>query len=78
MSATSTEQSLVTIEDVRAAAAVLSTVAVRTPLLYDEVLSAKLGIDLWHKAEQLQRGGSFKFRGAFKMSTPPGAGKQTL
>jgi threonine dehydratase len=65
VTATRTEQSLVTIEDIRTAASVLSTVAVRTPLLHDEVLSAKLGIDLWHKAEQLQRGGSFKFRGAY-------------
>jgi threonine dehydratase len=52
VTATKTEQSLVTIEDIKTAASVLSTVAVRTPLLYDEVLSAKLGIDLWHKAEQ--------------------------
>ena len=65
MTATRTEQSLVTLEDIKTAASVLSTVAVRTPLLHDEVLSAKLGIDLWHKAEQLQRGGSFKFRGAY-------------
>jgi threonine dehydratase len=65
VTATRTEQSLVTIEDMRTAASVLSTVAVRTPLLHDEALSAKLGIDLWHKAEQLQRGGSFKFRGAY-------------
>lgn len=65
MTATRTEQSLVTIDDIRTASSVLSTVAVRTPLLHDEMLSAKLGIDLWHKAEQLQRGGSFKFRGAY-------------
>jgi threonine dehydratase len=65
MSATRTERSLVTLDDIRTAAAVLSTVAVRTPLLPDDVLSAQLGIELWHKAEPLQRGGSFKFRGAY-------------
>lgn len=31
----------------------------------DDVLGPSLGIELWHKAEPLQRGGSFKFRGAY-------------
>ena len=65
MSATQTQPSLVTLDDIRTAAAALSHVAVRTPLLPDDVLGAKLGIELWHKAEPLQRGGSFKFRGAY-------------
>jgi threonine dehydratase len=65
MTAIDTRRALVTIDDIRMASTVLATVAVRTPLLHDEVLGAKLGIDLWHKAEPLQRGGSFKFRGAY-------------
>lgn len=65
MTATATGRSLITIEDIRTAAAALAPVAVRTPLLPDDVLARKLGISLWHKAEPLQRGGSFKFRGAY-------------
>jgi len=65
MSATPTQRSLVTLDDIRTAAGVLSPVAVRTPLLPDDVLGTQLGIELWHKAEPLQRGGSFKFRGAY-------------
>jgi threonine dehydratase len=65
MTATDTRRSLVTIEDIRAAAHILAPVAVRTPLLADEVLGQKLGTELWHKAEPLQRSGSFKFRGAY-------------
>jgi threonine dehydratase len=37
----------------------------RTPMLKDERLSAKLGCKLYLKAENLQRAGSFKIRGAF-------------
>jgi len=65
MTATETERSLVTIDDIRAAARALEPVAVKTPLLPDDVLGQRLGIELWHKAEMLQRGGSFKFRGAY-------------
>lgn len=65
MSAIQTQRSLVTIDDIRTAAEALAPVAVRTPLLPDDVLGARLGIELWHKAEPLQRGGSFKFRGAY-------------
>jgi threonine dehydratase len=65
MAATDTLRSLVTLEDIQAAANTLASVAVRTPLLSDDVLGQKLGIELWHKAEPLQRSGSFKFRGAY-------------
>ncbi|MDP9179052.1 MAG: threonine/serine dehydratase [Gemmatimonadota bacterium] len=65
MSATRTERSLVTIGDIKAAAEVLARVAVRTPLLRDDVLGSRLGVELWHKAEPLQLSGSFKFRGAY-------------
>lgn len=56
---------LTTLQDIIAAAATLDGVAVRTPALPDDVLGEQLGIQLWHKAEVLQRGGAFKFRGAY-------------
>lgn len=58
-------QALVTIEDIRAAAAALRGVAVRTPLLRDDQLSEKTGVPVWLKPEMLQRSGTFKFRGAY-------------
>jgi threonine dehydratase len=59
------DRPLITIDDLRHAADVLEGVALRTPLLYDEVLSEKLGAPIWYKAEGLQRAGAFKFRGAY-------------
>jgi threonine dehydratase len=59
------ESQLVTIQDLRRAAEILAPVAVRTPLLYDDVLSDKLGVSVRYKPECLQRAGSFKFRGAY-------------
>jgi len=56
---------LVTLEDVRRAAAVLRGVAVRTPLLASEELQARSGVPVWLKPEMLQRGGAFKFRGGY-------------
>lgn len=58
-------ETLVTLEDIRAAAAVLKGVAVRTPLLPAEALSEMLGASIYVKPEMLQRGGAFKFRGAY-------------
>ncbi|MEQ9333519.1 threonine/serine dehydratase [Thalassobaculum sp.] len=60
--------------DVRAAAARLAGVAVRTPLLESGLLNARLGGRLLVKAEPLQRTGSFKFRGAYnRVSLIPAA-----
>lgn len=56
---------LVTLADIRAAAEILRGVAVRTPLLPDDALSAKHGAPILYKPEVLQRGGAFKFRGAY-------------
>jgi threonine dehydratase len=56
---------MITIDDLRAAASLLKGVAVRTPLLPSEALSADLGVDAYLKPEMLQRGGAFKFRGAY-------------
>lgn len=59
------EPKLVGIDDVRRAAERLRGVAVRTPLLRSEALEALCGQPVWLKPEQLQRGGAFKFRGAY-------------
>jgi threonine dehydratase len=59
------EPQLVTIQDLRRAAEILRPVAVRTPLLFDDVLSEKLGAEIRYKPECLQRAGAFKFRGAY-------------
>ncbi|HEX6535976.1 MAG TPA: threonine/serine dehydratase [Gemmatimonadaceae bacterium] len=57
---------LVTLADLRSAAATLAGVAVHTPLLPADDLAAELGLPgLWLKPEMLQRGGAFKFRGAY-------------
>lgn len=56
---------LVSLDDMRSAAAGLRDVAVRTPLLRAHALSESLGVPIWLKPEMLQRGGAFKFRGAY-------------
>jgi len=54
-------RSLVTLDDIRRAAATIRGVTVRTPLLPCDAL----GADVWLKPEMLQRGGAFKLRGAY-------------
>ena len=49
----------------RAAAARLAGVAVRTPLLRSSALDERTGGEMFLKAENLQRAGAFKIRGAF-------------
>jgi threo-3-hydroxy-L-aspartate ammonia-lyase len=53
-----------TIDDVRAAAKRIEGRVVRTPVLRCEALDAVAGAELWLKAENLQRIGAFKARGA--------------
>jgi threonine dehydratase len=53
-----------TIEDVKAAAKRIEGIAVRTPLVRNDVLDAQTGAKVFVKAEDLQRGGAFKIRGA--------------
>ena len=55
---------LVSLEDVRAAAARIAGKAVRTPLVWGPEISERLGFEVRYKAENLQRSGSFKARGA--------------
>ena len=60
--------SLVTLDDLRAAAAALGGVAVRTPLLRADAIADAAGASdaaVWVKPEMLQRGGAFKLRGAY-------------
>jgi threo-3-hydroxy-L-aspartate ammonia-lyase len=60
-----TEARLPTYEDVAAAAARLAGVAHRTPVLTSRTADARTGGTLFFKAENLQRAGAFKFRGAY-------------
>ena len=55
----------ITLDDVRRAADGLSGVAIRTPLLENPDVNAKLGGRLLIKAECAQRTGAFKIRGAY-------------
>ncbi|MDB4883048.1 MAG: Threonine dehydratase, catabolic [Gemmatimonadetes bacterium] len=56
---------LITLADLNGAAQRIAPVAVRTPLLPFDHLSDALGAEIWVKPEMLQRGGAFKFRGAY-------------
>ena len=56
---------LVTIDDLEAAARTLAPVAVRTPLLPADAITDVVGAPVFVKPEMLQRGGAFKFRGAY-------------
>lgn len=63
-----------TFDDIRAAAARIGPLAVRTPLLESAALNERLGARILVKPEVLQRTGSFKFRGAYnKISALPEA-----
>jgi threonine dehydratase len=59
------EIELVTLDDIERAASQLKGVAVRTPLLAFDALSERVGAPVFVKPEMLQRGGAFKFRGAY-------------
>lgn len=56
---------MITLADVEAAARVLDGVAHRTPVLTSRTLDARVGSAVFVKAENLQRAGAFKFRGAY-------------
>jgi threonine dehydratase len=53
------------IADIQLAAARLKGVAHRTPVLTSRTLDAMLGLNVFMKAENLQRMGAFKFRGGY-------------
>lgn len=53
------------IDDVRDAAQRLQGVAQRTPVVSSRTLNGIVGAEVFFKCENLQRGGAFKFRGAY-------------
>ena len=55
---------LPTLADVKIAAERINGIAVRTPLIRNDALDAITGARVFVKAENLQRGGAFKIRGA--------------
>ncbi len=61
----SANTTLVSIDDIRRAAATLHGVAERTPLMRSYPLEELAGVPVYLKPEMLQRGGAFKFRGAY-------------
>jgi threonine dehydratase len=63
MPLSSVAQELVSLDEIRDAAARIRGVAVRTPLLPAEATDRETR--LWFKPEMLQRTGAFKFRGAY-------------
>lgn len=68
------EFTLVSLREIREAAATIRDVAIRTPLLPNEALSQHFGARAWLKPESLQRGGAFKLRGAYNfVANLPGA-----
>jgi len=67
--ATQTERLPIAIDDVRAAAERLRGVAHRTPVLTARTLDERCGGRVFLKAENLQRIGAFKFRGAYNAVT---------
>jgi threonine dehydratase len=62
---TAAEPLAISFEDVRAAAARLDGVAHRTPVMRGRSFDAAAGMETAFKCEQFQRGGAFKFRGAY-------------
>ncbi len=55
----------ITFDDVRRAAVTLQGVAHRTPVITSAALDGRVGATVLLKAENLQRVGAFKFRGAY-------------
>ena len=55
----------VTFEDIEAAAHRIEGIAHRTPVMTSRTADAKASGELFFKCENLQRGGAFKFRGAY-------------
>jgi threonine dehydratase len=67
--ATQTDRLPIGIDDVRAAAERLRGIAHRTPVLTSRTLDKRCGGRVFLKAENLQRIGAFKFRGAYNAVT---------
>ncbi len=65
MTSSAPSPALPTLDSVRDAALRLAGVANRTPVHTSRTLDERLGMRVFLKAENLQRGGAFKFRGAY-------------
>jgi threo-3-hydroxy-L-aspartate ammonia-lyase len=59
------DRRVITLQDVRDAAARLDGIAHRTPVIHSRTLDVAVGAQVFVKAENLQRVGAFKFRGAY-------------
>ena len=73
--AANTAASLLTIDDVRAAAGRIAGSVVRTPTLYSRTLSQITGAEIWLKFENLQFTAAYKERGALNAMLVLGADK---
>ena len=60
----------ITIEDVEAAAERIDPHAHHTPIIESTALNRRLDAQIFCKAENLQRTGSFKFRGCLLYTSP--------
>jgi threonine dehydratase len=69
---------MIGVDDVLAAAEVLDGVAHRTPVVTSRTLDERVGASVFLKAENLQRGGAFKFRGAYNKIASLPAGVDVL
>ena len=58
-------QLAITFDDIKAAAGRLAGVAHRTPVLTSRTVDRLTGYQVYFKCENFQRGGAFKFRGAY-------------
>jgi threo-3-hydroxy-L-aspartate ammonia-lyase len=79
MTAPHTEESslAITYADIEAAAERLEGQAHHTPVMTSRSFNADAGVATWFKCEQFQRGGAFKFRGAYnKIASLPAAERE--
>jgi threonine dehydratase len=66
---------MVLLKDIQNAYQVIRSSILRTPLIYSPTFSKMTGCEVYLKLENLQRGGSFKIRGAsYKIQSHPGQG----
>ncbi len=56
---------MISFSDIESAYTVVRPVVHKTPLLISEMLNRRIGNEVWFKAENLQRIGAFKIRGAY-------------
>ncbi|HET7087266.1 MAG TPA: threo-3-hydroxy-L-aspartate ammonia-lyase [Anaerolineae bacterium] len=58
---------VITLDDIQAAAQRLSGIANHTPVVTSRTFDERVGASVFFKCENFQRGGAFKFRGAYNM-----------